>query len=182
MFHGIQDKFLVNFGYAQTPAGAVQALDIFLGSEQLNVAGRRAVDFEPFKDGLSIVQNTIQQWDGRIEVVSEVGRGSTFHILIPVFWTDLEYESQTAEPQPEFWGHGMAGGSYEEVTRQSATGCDCWHVVANQVGGVGHVTAYGHSLIIDPSGDVIADTGAEEGMVVAETGVLVDPAALIGDR
>jgi two-component system cell cycle sensor histidine kinase/response regulator CckA len=70
--------------------------------------------FEPFFStretgsglGLSIVQNTVEQCDGWIEVVSEVGRGSTFHIFVPVFWTDLESESPTAEPQPELRGHG----------------------------------------------------------------------------
>jgi CheY-like chemotaxis protein len=70
--------------------------------------------FEPFFStkeagsglGLSIIQNTVEQCQGWIEVDSEVGRGSTFHIFVPVFWTDLDSESPTAEPQPELWGHG----------------------------------------------------------------------------
>jgi hypothetical protein len=37
---------------------------------------------------------------------------------------------------------------------------------------VGHATDYGHSRIINPDGVVVADTGAQEGMVVQTIGYL----------
>lgn len=60
----------------------------------------------------------------------------------------------------------------------NATRANRWHVVANQHGQVGHNTGYGHSRIIDSSGEVVAETGAEEGMVISEVGLLIDPAVL----
>ena len=48
-----------------------------------------------------------------------------------------------------------------------------WHVVANQVGPVGYAEDYGHSRIVHPSGDIVADTGGEEGMVVAEVDLAI---------
>ncbi len=83
--------------------------------------------FEPFFStretssglGLSIVQNTVQQCDGWIEIDSEIGRGSTFHIFIPVFWTDLK-EPPTVEVQPEMWGRGERILLVEDNTRVRA--------------------------------------------------------------
>lgn len=72
-----------------------------------------------------------------------------------------------------------AGKIYEQVTKLNASKAGCWHVVANQVGSVGHATDYGHSRIIDPDGNVLADTGSNEGMVIEKTTLLIDPAAEI---
>jgi PAS domain S-box-containing protein len=80
--------------------------------------------FEPFYStketgsglGLSIVQNTVQQCDGWIEIESEIGRGSAFHIFFPVFWTDLE-EPPTVELRPELMGHGERILLVEDDTR-----------------------------------------------------------------
>lgn len=72
-----------------------------------------------------------------------------------------------------------AGKIYEHVTKQNASKAGCWHVVANQVGSVGHATDYGHSRIIDPGGNVLADTGSNEGMVIEKTTLLIDPAVVI---
>ena len=46
----------------------------------------------------------------------------------------------------------------------------CYVITSNIVGNadVGAVTYYGHARIIDPLGQVIADTGESEGMVVAD--------------
>lgn len=74
------------------------------------------------------------------------------------------------------------GHDYEGVTVQNARACDCWHVVADQVGKVGYGPDYGHSRIVDPSGKVVADTGSDEGMVIAETGLFIDPGGLPANR
>lgn len=68
-----------------------------------------------------------------------------------------------------------AGDLYEEITKKYPGDCDCWMVVANQVGIVGHSTDYGHSRIIDPNGEVRIDTGYEEGLKIVETGLFVEP-------
>lgn len=58
---------------------------------------------------------------------------------------------------------------YERYTKSNAFEAQLWHIVSNQVGPLGHVADYGHSRIVNPKGEVIADTGDKEGMVVAIT-------------
>ncbi len=62
---------------------------------------------------------------------------------------------------------------YERFTVQNATEARRWHVVSNQVGLVGYGEDYGHSRIVHPKGEVVADTGGREGMVVAEIDLFV---------
>ena len=64
---------------------------------------------------------------------------------------------------------------YEQLTTRSASQTKLWHIVSNQYGKVGHTENYGHSRIIDPNGNIIADTGQKDGMVIAEIGLLIDP-------
>ena len=63
------------------------------------------------------------------------------------------------------WSAG-SGGKYESRARQNASQSGCWHVVSDQVGAVGQATDYGHSMVINPDGDTVADTGQTEGMVL----------------
>jgi len=65
-------------------------------------------------------------------------------------------------------------GIYEQVTKRSASQTKLWHIVSNQLGKVGHTENYGHSRIIDPNGNIIADTGSAEGMIIAEIDLLID--------
>jgi len=71
-----------------------------------------------------------------------------------------------------------AGETYDRVTKQNAIKAACWHVVANQIGQVGHATDFGHSRIVDPSGNLICDTGFNEGMVIGRIPLLVDKSVL----
>jgi predicted amidohydrolase len=57
---------------------------------------------------------------------------------------------------------------YEEFTVKNALEAQRWHVVSNQVGPVRYGEDYGHSRIIHPNGEIVADTGEREGMVIAE--------------
>jgi predicted amidohydrolase len=57
---------------------------------------------------------------------------------------------------------------YEEFTVQNAVEAQSWHVVSNQVGPVGYGEDYGHSRIVHPDGEIVADTGEREGMAIAE--------------
>lgn len=66
----------------------------------------------------------------------------------------------------------FAGNAYETYTKRNASESGLWHIVANQVGMVGHATDYGHSRIINPEGVVVVDTGAQEGMVIQTIGNL----------
>ena len=68
----------------------------------------------------------------------------------------------TVSAFPRFAGH-----IFDEVSVSNAVENGCWHIVSNQVGVVGHAVDYGHSRIVTPNGEMIADTGAEEGMVTA---------------
>ena len=63
---------------------------------------------------------------------------------------------------------GVAGDNYEKFTVQNAVEARRWHVVSNQVGPVGYGEDYGHSRIVQPNGEIVADTGGQEGMVVAD--------------
>ncbi len=63
---------------------------------------------------------------------------------------------------------------FEKVTKGSASMTNLWHIVSNQVGSVGDVQDYGHSRIVDPNGNIIADTGDEEGLITVKTDLLVD--------
>ncbi|GAI02250.1 unnamed protein product, partial [marine sediment metagenome] len=38
----------------------------------------------------------------------------------------------------------------------------------------GDLQDYGHSRIVDPNGNIIADTGDEEGLIIVKTDLLVD--------
>jgi predicted amidohydrolase len=62
---------------------------------------------------------------------------------------------------------------YDDGTRRNALESQRWHIVSNQVGSVGHTTNYGHSRIVDPDGNIVADTGPNEGIVIAETNLLI---------
>jgi predicted amidohydrolase len=67
----------------------------------------------------------------------------------------------------------VAGDNYEKHTVQNAVEAQRWHVVSNQVGPVGYGEDYGHSRIIHPNGEIVADTGGREGMVIAEVDLYV---------
>lgn len=60
---------------------------------------------------------------------------------------------------------------YDNLTKTNASSANCWHIVANQTGKVGHATDCGRSRIVDPSGKVIMDTGKEEGIIIVETDI-----------
>ena len=56
LFQGIEGEIFINLRYAKTPAGTIQALDVFLGPKQLDLSGFGAVCLESFKNPLAIVQ------------------------------------------------------------------------------------------------------------------------------
>lgn len=68
----------------------------------------------------------------------------------------------------------FGGKMYERVTIENAANNNLWHIVSNQVGSVGHTQDYGHSRVVDPNGNIIADTGDIEGLIIVkiEGGVL----------
>ena len=79
----------------------------------------------------------------------------------------------TVSAWPEF-----AGEIFERVTKQNAAKSVCWHIVANQTGPVGHATDFGHSRIVDSNGNLVSDTGFDEGMVIGQIPLLIDKSSL----
>ena len=61
------------------------------------------------------------------------------------------------------------GFAYDLLDRARAAENECWFLSSNQVGACDHgrLTYYGHSRIIGPLGNVLADTGDDEGIVTA---------------
>lgn len=61
------------------------------------------------------------------------------------------------------------GFAYDILDRARAAENECWFLSSNQVGTCdqGRLTYYGHSRIIGPFGNVLADTGDDEGVVTA---------------
>lgn len=94
-----------------------------------------------------------------------------------------------------YWDLALAGADFLSVPSAftARTGRDHWHVLLRaraietgayviapaQCGGHGGARhSYGHSLVVDPWGTVLADGGAETGMVLAE----IDPARVAEAR
>jgi predicted amidohydrolase len=63
---------------------------------------------------------------------------------------------------------------WDSATKSNASQAKRWHVVSNQIGGVGHVSDYGHSRVVDPQGRIVCDTGAGEGLVMWATDILIN--------
>jgi predicted amidohydrolase len=61
---------------------------------------------------------------------------------------------------------------WRDLTRFYARLLECWVVFANQTGASGGFTFWGGSHVVDPYGDVVAEAGADETLLVAD----VDPA------
>jgi predicted amidohydrolase len=70
---------------------------------------------------------------------------------------------------PTAWPQNV-GAQYDLFDRARAAENECWFLSANQVGTCdqGELTYYGHSRIIGPLGNIVADTGEEEGLATAE--------------
>jgi predicted amidohydrolase len=67
---------------------------------------------------------------------------------------------------------------YDESTQKTATLCKCWSIVSGVTGPFGHFDGIGRSQILNPAGEILADTGESEGMIVLETGLTIDEAAV----
>jgi len=68
---------------------------------------------------------------------------------------------------------------FDDSMKKTATGCNCWHVMSDLVGPFGkYFKAIGQSRILNPKGEILADTGESEGMIVLETGLTIDEAAV----
>jgi predicted amidohydrolase len=70
---------------------------------------------------------------------------------------------------PTAWPQNV-GAQYDLFDRARAAENECWFLSSNQVGTCdqGQLTYYGHSRIIGPLGNIVADTGEEEGLAIAD--------------
>ena len=71
------------------------------------------------------------------------------------------------------WGSN-GGDSWAPVTVENAIRANRWDVASQQVGLIGHVDVYGHSLIVDPKGTIVCDSGTGQGLVMWATDILID--------
>ena len=92
----------------------------------------------------------------------------------------VEFGKELAQQGADFlvtvsaWPAGD-GSRYGRRVTHHAREARLWHIVADQVGPGGRFLDYGHSQIVNPYGVVVADTGAIEGIVVAETEIMLPP-------
>jgi predicted amidohydrolase len=66
-------------------------------------------------------------------------------------------------------------GHWDVLTRARAIENQCWFIACNQVGEQPGVQLGGHSVVVDPRGEIVAQAGEDETVLWAE----VDPAAAV---
>ena len=132
--------------------------------------------------GAEIGYNEDEYWtpgddDGMVD--SPLGRAGLLSCIEFFYYKGLSRQQAGAQFVAGTSGWDMAQtSSYLNNINLSAKQTGLWHFVSNQAGSLGSYTFAGHSVIVDPDGNVVADTGIDEGMVVAETDIMIDPATL----
>jgi len=70
---------------------------------------------------------------------------------------------------PSAFMHTTGLAHWEVLLRARAIETQCYVIAPNQYGSAANITTYGHSLLVDPWGNVLADAGAERaGIASAE--------------
>jgi predicted amidohydrolase len=165
-------NLFVVFGMTEEdPAGQLYNANVFLGPE--GVIGKHRKTFH--------VGNDSQIWSrGSGYEVLDSPLGRVGLMICAELWSNGNYPGPVLASQgadllvtSSAWWTSVAS-SWDALTKENAVRAQRWHVASQQVGAIGHAQCYGHSQVVDPSGRIVCDTGAAEGLVMWATDILID--------
>ncbi|MRS18244.1 carbon-nitrogen hydrolase family protein [Enterobacteriaceae bacterium RIT692] len=108
--------------------------------------------------------------------LGRIGMLICYDKVFPESTRELALKGEDIMIMPTAWGYGGDGSagdadpmvdSYTLFGRVRALENQCWMVESNLCGTHGNLHYHGHSRIIDPLGNIIADSGSTEGMALA---------------
>ncbi|MDI6856856.1 MAG: carbon-nitrogen hydrolase family protein [Dehalococcoidia bacterium] len=101
--------------------------------------------------------------------IGKLGIQICYDLRFPEASRELALRGAQILALPTAWPK-IRGDLYDLFDRARAAENECWFLSADQVGACdqGKLVFYGHSRIIDPLGNVLADTGEDEGVAFAE--------------
>ncbi|KAJ9429903.1 Predicted amidohydrolase [Candidatus Pantoea symbiotica] len=108
--------------------------------------------------------------------LGRIGMLICYDKVFPESTRELALKGADVMIMPTAWGYGGDGSagdadpmvdSYTLFGRVRALENQCWMIESNLCGTHGNLHYHGHSRIIDPLGNIIADSGSTEGMALA---------------
>jgi len=117
--------------------------------------------------------------------LGRIGMLICYDKVFPESTRELALKGADIMIMPTAWGYAGDGSqgdadpmvdSYTLFGRVRALENQCWMIESNLCGQHGNLHYHGHSRIIDPLGDIVADSGTTEGMALAS--VAIQPAIL----
>lgn len=112
--------------------------------------------------------------------LGRIGMLICYDKVFPESTRELALKGADIMIMPTAWGYGGDGSagdadpmvdSYTLFGRVRALENQCWMIESNLCGAHGNLHYHGHSRIIDPLGNIIADSGITEGMALANVEV-----------
>jgi len=165
-------NLFVVFGMTEKDAaGRLYNANVFLGPE--GVIGKHRKTYHVGND--SLIWSRGSGYEALDSPLGKIGL-----MICAELWSDGNYPGPVLARQgaellvsSSAWWNSVAA-SWDYVTVANAVQSKRWHVVSQQVGTIGHAQCYGHSQIVDPSGRIVRDTGATEGLVMWPTDIMID--------
>ena len=117
--------------------------------------------------------------------IGRIGMLICYDKVFPESTRELALKGADIMIMPTAWGYTGDGSlgeadpmvdSYTLFGRVRALENQCWMIESNLCGPLGNLHYHGHSRIIDPLGNIVADSGTSEGMAL--TSVALQPAIL----
>jgi predicted amidohydrolase len=110
-----------------------------------------------------------REWPVFDTEIGRLGMHICYDLRFPEAARELVLRGAQMIVLPTAWPKA-AGFLYDVFDRARAAENECWYLSSDQVGACdqGKLVFYGHSRIIDPLGNVVADTGDSEGIAFAE--------------
>jgi deaminated glutathione amidase len=101
--------------------------------------------------------------------VGTLGMSICYDLRFPELYRQLSSAGADVLLVPSAFTFPTGAAHWEVLCRARAIENQCWVIAANQTGASPHGFAdYGHSMIVDPWGTVVAQAGDEPGVVLAE--------------
>ncbi len=108
--------------------------------------------------------------------LGRIGMLICYDKVFPESTRELALKGADIMIMPTAWGYGGDGSagdadpmveSYTLFGRVRALENQCWMIESNLCGHHGNLFYHGHSRVIDPMGNIVADSGTQEGMALA---------------